>query len=116
MKPQLFLLLCIIIASLATQVASFTTPSSSTSVNLNNVVLQSSRVSKHTALEARLKGDDDEVNVFEMEVDPFTLTAVGFGLIAFNFFVLANVSIMINWFPCPNPNLVHNPNFNILSL
>lgn len=25
------------------------------------------------------------------EVDPFTLTAVGFGLIAFNFFVLANV-------------------------
>jgi hypothetical protein len=29
------------------------------------------------------------------DVDAFTLTAVGFGLIAFNFFVLANVSIIV---------------------
>ena len=37
--------------------------------------------------------DDDKVNVNLIDdVDSFTLTAVGFGLIAFNFFVLANVS------------------------
>jgi hypothetical protein len=30
------------------------------------------------------------------DVDAFTLTAVGFGLIAFNFFVLANVSIIVS--------------------
>ena len=36
---------------------------------------------------------DKEVNVnLIADVDSFTLTAVGFGLIAFNFFVLANVS------------------------
>ena len=44
----------------------------------------------------RLMNDDDdnkEVNVNLIpDVDAFTLTAVGFGLIAFNFFVLANVS------------------------
>ena len=39
--------------------------------------------------------DEDEmenvnVNVVE-EVDSFTLTAVGFGLIAFNFFIFANM-------------------------
>ena len=38
---------------------------------------------------------DKEVNVNLIgDVDSFTLTAVGFGLIAFNFFVLANVSKM----------------------
>lgn len=38
--------------------------------------------------------DDDEVNVNLIpDVDAFTLTAVGFGLIAFNFLVLANVSL-----------------------
>jgi len=37
--------------------------------------------------------DDDNVRVDIIpDVDAFTLTAVGFGLIAFNFFVLANVS------------------------
>ncbi|KAL9188747.1 hypothetical protein ACHAXT_007125 [Thalassiosira profunda] len=42
----------------------------------------------------RLMSDDDdkEVNVNLIpDVDAFTLTAVGFGLIAFNFFVLANL-------------------------
>ena len=39
--------------------------------------------------------DDDEVNVNLIpDVDAFTLTAVGFGLIAFNFLVLANVSLL----------------------
>jgi len=43
------------------------------------------------------EGDDDEqrdsdlsVNVKEYDVDAFTLTAIGFALIAFNFFVFAN--------------------------
>lgn len=40
-----------------------------------------------------MNNDDDKVNVNLIpDVDAFTLTAVGFGLIAFNFFVLANVS------------------------
>ena len=47
-------------------------------------------------LEVRLNGEDEEVKVVTMEVDPFTLTAVGFGLIAFNFLVLANVSTYVS--------------------
>ena len=45
-------------------------------------------------------GDDDkEVNVNLIDdVDAFTLTAVGFGLIAFNFLVLANVSAVLQLF------------------
>lgn len=47
-------------------------------------------------LQLRVNDDDDEVNVNLIpDVDAFTLTAVGFGLIAFNFFVLANVSIIV---------------------
>ena len=46
------------------------------------------------ARQARLNGDDEEVNVTELKVDAFTLTAVGFGLIAFNFLVLANVRLI----------------------
>jgi hypothetical protein len=43
--------------------------------------------------------DDDKVNVNLIDdVDSFTLTAVGFGLIAFNFFVLANVSGFVSLF------------------
>jgi len=38
--------------------------------------------------------DDDNVNVQELEVDAFTLTCVGFGLIAFNFLVLGNMGDM----------------------
>eukprot|EP01082_Thalassiosira_pseudonana_P004675 g4214.t1 g4214 contig15:578254-578637(-) len=39
--------------------------------------------------------DDREVNVNLIpDVDAFTLTAVGFGLIAFNFLVLANMGDM----------------------
>ena len=42
---------------------------------------------------ANRDNNDKEVNVNLIgDVDSFTLTAVGFGLIAFNFFVLANVS------------------------
>ena len=41
---------------------------------------------------SRKKSDKEQlrVNVNIPDVDPLTLTAVGFGLIAFNFFVLAN--------------------------
>ena len=40
--------------------------------------------------------DEDNVNVNLIpDVDAFTLTAVGFGLIAFNFLVLANVSTAV---------------------
>ena len=43
--------------------------------------------------------DDDKVNVNLIDdVDSFTLTAVGFGLIAFNFFVLAKVSGFVSLF------------------
>ena len=46
-----------------------------------------------SALRLSNRNDDEEVNVnLVADVDAFTLTAVGFGLIAFNFFVLANVS------------------------
>lgn len=101
MMKFLLLLLCIVASSTA-----FTTPSCSVSsavrsgaaviTNANHLnELQSSRSfikTTSTSLEARLNGEDEEVNVVEMEVDAFTLTAVGFGLIAFNFLVLANVS------------------------
>ena len=40
--------------------------------------------------------DDKKVNVNLIpDVDSFTLTSVGFGLIAFNFLILANVSNVI---------------------
>mmetsp|Transcript_32127 Transcript_32127/g.47328 ORF Transcript_32127/g.47328 Transcript_32127/m.47328 type:complete len:116 (-) Transcript_32127:247-594(-) len=92
------LLLCIVASTNA-----FTTPpcavpstytarsGAATTGHLNK--LQSPRFIKPTtsALEVRLNGEDEEVKVVTMEVDAFTLTAVGFGLIAFNFLVLANM-------------------------
>ena len=35
--------------------------------------------------------DEQKVAVTEVEVDPFTLTAIGFALLAFNFLVFANL-------------------------
>jgi len=94
------LLLCgCIIASLVIQSIAFTSPqcvlkkSSNTAAAVARQINLKSSVTPSVALKARLQGDDDEVNVTEMEVDAFTLTAVGFGLIAFNFLVLANVRI-----------------------
>lgn len=96
MKFLLILLgvLCIVGSSTA-----FTTPSCAVSngaaiTNADHLnELQSPRFIKTTtSLDVRLNGEDEEVNVVELEVDAFTLTAVGFGLIAFNFLVLANVS------------------------
>ncbi|KAL7550371.1 hypothetical protein ACHAWF_015719, partial [Thalassiosira exigua] len=52
---------------------------------------RSDGVSSSPALKFSNRDDDKEVDVNLMEVDAFTLTAVGFGLIAFNFLVLANM-------------------------
>lgn len=90
------LLLCIVAATAFTPCAvspSAYTARTSAAAITNFSVPQSSRfVKPTTSLEVRLNGEDEEVKVVEMEVDAFTLTAVGFGLIAFNFLVLANVS------------------------
>jgi hypothetical protein len=117
---RLIILLLCIVAS-----AAFTTPQCAVSSSITtyprlvsstakrNVVVQSSRLinKPHTSLEARLNGDDEEVKVVEMDVDAFTLTAVGFGLIAFNFLVLANVSIMV-LFSYQFITRLQDPNFN----
>ena len=47
--------------------------------------------SKGTGDDATSRPGEQDVVVEEFEVDAATLTAVGFGLIAFNFFVLANL-------------------------
>lgn len=48
---------------------------------------------KGTTVRMARDDDDKKVNVnFIPDVDSFTLTSVGFGLIAFNFLILANVS------------------------
>jgi len=93
-------LLGCIIASLVIQSIAFTSSpqcvlkkSYSTVAVVSRQINLKSSVTPSVALKARLQGDDEEVNVTEMEVDAFTLTAVGFGLIAFNFLVLANVRI-----------------------
>ena len=45
---------------------------------------------------AKLNDDDEDVRVDLIpDVDAFSLTAIGFGLIAFNFLVLANVSVFV---------------------
>ena len=95
------LLLCgCIIAALVMQSIAFTSPQCVLKKSYNTAAAAADRhinlkssVTPSVALKARLQGDDEEVNVTEMEVDAFTLTAVGFGLIAFNFLVLANVRI-----------------------
>lgn len=94
------LFLFCIIASLAIQSIAFTSPQCVLKKSYNTAAAATRQINPKSsvdtpsvALKARLQGDDDEVNVTEMEVDAFTLTAVGFGLIAFNFLVLANVRI-----------------------
>lgn len=95
------LFLFCIIASLAIQSIAFTSPQCVLKKSHNTAAAATRQINPKSsvntpsvvALKARLQGDDDEVNVTEMEVDAFTLTAVGFGLIAFNFLVLANVRI-----------------------
>ncbi len=55
----------------------------------------SSRSSTSTSLTLANRDDENRnvrVDLIE-DIDPITLTAVGFGLIAFNFFVLGNVRV-----------------------
>jgi len=116
---RLFTLLFCIIAS----AAAFTTaPHCATNTRLSRATTAAernmqSRLIKPTSLEARLNGDDEDVKVVEMDVDAFTLTAVGFGLIAFNFLVLANVSIVIQFISCYHffTTRLQDPNFNVLN-
>ncbi len=97
---KLFVLLLCIVASTAfttppcavSSPAAYTARTSAASITDFNVLHSQHVFKPTTALEVRLNGEDEEVKVVEMEVDAFTLTAVGFGLIAFNFLVLANVS------------------------
>jgi len=57
--------------------------------------VKAARLSFSTVRMAR-DDDDKKVNVNLIpDVDSFTLTSVGFGLIAFNFLILANVSNVI---------------------
>lgn len=97
MRP--FILSCLILlVSVATYGSAFVQPNTSGSVHHRSVASTKATVSS-TSLCVRLNDEDDnEVNVNLLpDVDAFTLTAVGFGLIAFNFFVLANVRTM---YPC----------------
>ena len=96
-----FLLGLLFLASQQSKVNAFTTAGSqkhiwNTShgvrhkINKNSFPILSSEVAG--AIEARNSPDDDDVKVTIIEdVDPVTLTALGFGLIAFNFFVFANL-------------------------
>lgn len=56
-------------------------------------LVKAARLSFPTARRMARDDDDKKVNVNLIpDVDSFTLTSVGFGLIAFNFLILANVS------------------------
>jgi hypothetical protein len=69
----------------------------SSHVRGEGMVLQ--RRSTCTAIQLSNNRDDDRVNVNLIgDVDSLTLTAAGFALIAFNFFVLANVSGHVSLF------------------
>jgi hypothetical protein len=60
-------------------------------------IVKAARLSFITIRMARDDDDDKKVNVNLIpDVDSFTLTSIGFGLIAFNFLILANVSGAIN--------------------
>jgi hypothetical protein len=59
-------------------------------VSFPKASLQQQSAFESTQLWGRLDDDDVQVNLIP-DVDSVTLSAVGFGLIAFNFFVLANL-------------------------
>jgi len=93
------LLLCIFASTHAFTTPPCAVPSTYTArsgaATTGHLNLQQSPRFINTSLDVRLNGEDEEVKVVTMEVDAFTLTAVGFGLIAFNFLVLANVSTYV---------------------
>lgn len=96
MRP--FLLCCLLLASLTTFVAGFVHPATVKNVHLSGSTEAEAPVSFSKAaaplcppLSMAKLGDDDNTRVDIFEVDAFTLTSIGFGLIAFNFLVLANM-------------------------
>ena len=100
MRLFLFLLFCVNLVDCT----AFVQPTSERIVKHNGyrgteVVPLLQPASLTSALRLSNNGGDDKVNVNLIDdVDSFTLTAVGFGLIAFNFFVLANVRGRISRF------------------
>ncbi len=94
MKPPL-LLFSLLAASLAAYGSSFVQPNVIKNHHFAGTKSREMGAVQSTPLTFRManRDDDKEVNVNLVDdVDAFTLTAVGFGLIAFNFLVLANVS------------------------
>jgi hypothetical protein len=91
-----FLLVCCAIVSFSSSALAFIPPASRLAVGgvRKHVIPTPETITTSSLVELHLmNNDDDNVNVNLIpDVDAFTLTAVGFGLIAFNFFVLANVS------------------------
>mmetsp|Transcript_6390 Transcript_6390/g.9467 ORF Transcript_6390/g.9467 Transcript_6390/m.9467 type:complete len:123 (+) Transcript_6390:102-470(+) len=99
----LSLYLCvIIIGTMMAQTNAFVTPTSST--NLIHTTSSpafttfTATTPKHTFLSMSNNNNNDDdkknqnVNVnLIADIDPVTITGIGFGLIAFNFFVLANM-------------------------
>ena len=102
---SIFLLCILIVLSLQTYGEAFAPPTTlARKIHLNyDVVVEKTEFPSRQALGSlspvlglskpdRDDGEDVNVNLIP-NVDAFSLTAVGFGLIAFNFFVLANVSV-----------------------
>ncbi|KAL7534695.1 hypothetical protein ACHAXR_009515 [Thalassiosira sp. AJA248-18] len=95
-----FLLCCLLLACLTTFSAAFVQPNTSVNVvhsaGTKDTKSAPFRRTQSFPLSLRLNEEDDkDVNVnLVPNVDAFTLTAVGFGLIAFNFLVLGNMGDM----------------------
>mmetsp|Transcript_25889 Transcript_25889/g.54714 ORF Transcript_25889/g.54714 Transcript_25889/m.54714 type:complete len:116 (-) Transcript_25889:313-660(-) len=94
------LLSSILLVSLAAHCAAFVQPNTARNTHLDVSGVQETPVAylpkasiySSPALRMAKRDDDKNVNVNLIpDVDAFSLTAVGFGLIAFNFFVLANM-------------------------
>eukprot|EP00565_Helicotheca_tamesis_P004441 CAMPEP_0185726320 /NCGR_PEP_ID=MMETSP1171-20130828/2337_1 /TAXON_ID=374046 /ORGANISM="Helicotheca tamensis, Strain CCMP826" /LENGTH=127 /DNA_ID=CAMNT_0028394645 /DNA_START=34 /DNA_END=417 /DNA_ORIENTATION=- len=104
----LSLLFCVVVATIIETTNGFTAttaPRASVSFSKNRVVTSGNSpppafwssssppsFSNTLSLYSSNRNDDDDVNVNIIDdIDPVTITAVGFGLIAFNFFVFANM-------------------------
>ena len=90
MSSRAFLKLCLLVGFFLGTVVGFTQHTAPLRLLSQHSVQQQQPAFSSTS---RLWAvDDDDVNVnLVPDVDAATLTAVGFGLIAFNFFVLANI-------------------------
>ncbi|EJK49833.1 hypothetical protein THAOC_31256 [Thalassiosira oceanica] len=90
MTPALLKLLAALACVVTFGQGFITVDPSATSRGQTRTAMPPKRVPVSTSSRAMaLRDDDNNVKVNSVEVDAFTLTAVGFGLIAFNFLVLA---------------------------